>query len=147
MVIPPDRAATLMMCPQETAFSAACRPEVEPAKEEAQPPPGRIDALIGVPTQSVMLEVGVPAIDRFHVESAESGVSGAPEPPPEEMLRVDGNIGECPALSTSVTVNELLPDPLGVPLMIPEELRVNPEGNEPDVIDQVRGAVQFTDVS
>ncbi len=59
---------------------------------------------------------------------------------------MDGNIGECPALSTSVTVNEL-PDPLGVPLMIPEELRVNPEGNEPDVIDQVRGAVQFTDVS
>jgi hypothetical protein len=43
--------------------------------------------------------------------------------------------------SVTFTVNDDVPAVVGVPLICPELLRVNPAGNAPAVIDQLYGVV------
>lgn len=44
-------------------------------------------------------------------------------------------------------MNVLLPEPVGVPLINPDELRDKPVGSAPALIDHTRGGVQLTAVS
>src|SRR4051812_33356626 len=69
----PTVFAMLITWPQATAFKAACNPDVVPAKFDAQLPPGKSAGLIGVPTQSVIPELGVPAIEVSNAVKAASG--------------------------------------------------------------------------
>ena len=58
-----------------------------------------------------------------------------------EMLRFAVALSTGELESLTVTVNEEVPGVVGVPLICPELLSASPAGREPELIDQVYGAV------
>ena len=59
------------------------------------------------------------------------------------MIKVRAFVTVCmgPPLSVTLTVNVDVPDAVGVPLIAPDELSVNPAGRLPLTMDHVNGAV------
>jgi hypothetical protein len=66
----------------------------------------------------------------------------APPPVVTMIVRLRLAVAFCAGELESVTftVNEDVPDAVGVPLICPELLSVNPAGKEPELSDQVYGA-------
>ena len=53
------------------------------------------------------------------------------------MLTESGAVSEAEAVSVALTVKFFVPAAVGMPLICPEELRFNPAGKAPELIDHV----------
>lgn len=93
-----------------------------------------------------MFGLGELATVVFQFSKVESGRAGAPVPSDVEILNAASKMSVIVlGVATTLTVNELLPEELGVPEITPvEALSESPVGREPAEIDQVSGAGQST---